>query len=483
MRVFFSSVAVAAALLFLLASCSKQAPKPGEPGYQRPNFLFIISDDQSWKHTSMSGYPYVSTPNIDELAKGGVWFPRAYAPAPTCTASRSAILTGKHIWQTGSGAVLKGRWEPMPTFQLELEKHGYHVGKTGKGWGPGHVDDWSRLPAGQPVSFYSDRKGLFGQEPPGPLAQSLVKFLYDKPEGKPFSFWIGAIDPHRPYTKSTKRDFSRNKPQDLLPGFLPALPVILEDFASYLDAIESFDRDLGEIVEQLDDAGELDNTIIVVTSDNGFPFSRGKAQNYDYGVRVPLAIYWKKFSEGDVVVENPVSLIDIAPTFLEAAGLPVPEEMQGSSLLDTLFLQPGSRYLQEREYVFTGFERHGDYIREGNLGYSRRAIHGKRYSLIRNNFHDRYPAGDPPRYIDGYGSLLREPDTKKHLEPYLSMVAAKRPRHELYDTVGDPDQLNNLSGNSKYLAVEEEMTELLDKELERTEDPVYLTGEDVFSGY
>src|SRR5690606_17969002 len=197
-------------IVVILVGCEKPDPKkPGESGYQRPNFLFIIADDQSWQHTSFAGYPYVKTPNFDKIARQGIYFENAYAAASSCTASRSSILTGQYPWRLKSAAVLGGEWpHEIKTYPQILAESGYHVGFTGKGWGPGRVNNLENRPDVKPYYFEVRKKYFWEASPPHPQATSLTFFLRQKPKDKPFAFWIGIREPHRPFEKG---DISRFK--------------------------------------------------------------------------------------------------------------------------------------------------------------------------------------------------------------------------------------------------------------------------------
>jgi len=472
-------------LLFTLLSACDQKPapkKPGEQGYQRPNFLFITSDDQSWIHTSFAGYPFVSTPNFDKIASQGVYFNNAFAAAPSCASSRTSILTGFYPWRTKSGAVLGGQWpEDIPSYQNILKENGYYVGYTGKGWGPGHINKRSFHPEGK-YYFSVLHKNYFWQpEPPHPLASSLSLFLTHRPKDQPFSFWIGSTDPHRPFAKGNIDRFKNAKPETFLPGFLPNTTPVQEDLAAYLEMIERFDKDLGEIIQALKANDAFDNTIIVVTSDNGMSFGRAKTQNYDYGLKIPLAIYWNEVTKGKQRVDDMVGLYDIAPTFLQAAEVPIPADMNGKSLVDILYSNRSGQVEADRTAIFTAVERHSFDARPQHVGYSSRAIHTKDYVLIHNNFPDRWPSGN--NFTEAEPQLLVDRSTGLHLEPYFSWATAKRPAEELYYLPSDPYELHNLVEQADLQPVHKALAEKLNSTLKQTEDPVFLTGKDVFSNY
>ncbi len=455
-------------LSLLLISCGGSLSKD-----LKPNFLFIMTDDQSWIHTSKAGYPLIATPNFDHLANEGLYFENAFVSAPSCTPSRSAVLTGQHFWRLESGAVLHGDYpDKEVTYQQLLAAAGYQTGYTGKGWGPGNIAPKSRDIAGKP---YLDKTKLVADHySPIDLSANLEDFLNDVND-KPFSFWIGAIDPHRPYDIAAKNRFSNEQSLSLIPDFLPPSSRVQTELSAYLDEIEHFDVDLGKILDVLDRTGKLENTLIVVTSDNGMPFSRAKTNNYNYGVQVPLAIYWSKQKQKSLDIPDFVSLTDIAPTFLDLANIAIPEAMTGQSLKPYLLNQQTLIKNQKRTRAFTGYERHASNSRgsEGNLTYPRRAIHTSKFVLIKNFLPDRWPSGDEPRFIEAYPHLLKDPQGIK-LEPYFSLATAKRPEFELYDLRTDPYQLTNLAYEASYGAILLDLEAQLMTELARTDDPIFI---------
>lgn len=468
------------ALLFMLLSACDSGNDIAAPD-TRPNFLFVISDDQSWVHTSKAGYDLVSTPNFDQIANEGLYFPNAFVSAPSCTPSRSAILAGQDFWRLQSAGLLWGEYPKiMLSYQDILRDAGYAVGFTGKGWGPGYIADRRVKPTGDE---YNDIKRgaseVLGQ---WDLTANFARFLDKKPSGAPFSFWVGSIEPHRPYDENVDNRYTEQNRATHIPPFLPATSSVENQLSSYLGEIEYFDTDLGALIKLLKDRGYFENTIIAVTSDNGMEFSRAKPTLYAYGVRVPLAIYWSKLGAPRTIDEF-VSLTDIAPTFLAAAGIDIPSVMTGRSLLP--LLEPGvaAPASENRDAAFVGYERHAGYIREGNLTYPSRAIYTPDYTYIRNYFPDRWPVGDPPDYVESIPWLLQDPSDGKFLEPYFSLIVSRRPAEELYDLREDPYQLTNVIGDPNYTVVLNGLRERLTEYLVQTRDPTELSGDDVFSQY
>lgn len=463
-------------LLAFLIGCSKEiASIEGT----RPNILLIMSDDQSWEHISASGYAAVDTPNIDRIAREGLYFERAYAPSPTCTAARSAIISGQHTWKLGSAALLHGKFSSeLISYQDLLANGGYEVAYTGKGWGPGVLEKrpTGLSPTGK--SFNAAKRNESKQLGGIDLVRNFELFLEQRDPNKPFSFWVGSVEPHRPYDMSVDNRFNSEESYGGIPDFLPKNATVGRYLSAYLNEVEVFDNDVGALYEVLKSKNLLENTVIVVTSDNGMPFSRAKTQNYEYGVRVPLLIRWPGIRAPGRRINDLISLTDLAPTFLDLAGLGEPSVMTGKSLGKILASDKSGQVDPQRRYAFTTFERHSLKIREGenNLGYPRRAIHSKNFAYIRNYYHERWPVGDPPRFLEAYPGLLTDPATKKRIEPLFSLHTQKRPAQELYDLSSDPFQLRNIAGDSKYSAIRKELSVALCAEQRRTQD--YILADD-----
>ncbi len=424
----------------------------------RPNILFAISDDQSFAHTGASGDPVVRTPNFDRIAGEGVRFSHAFCSSPSCTPSRGAILTGQDCYRLEEGVNL---WSSLPakfeTYPDLLEAAGYHVGYTRKGWGPGSLEAGGR-----------------SRNPAGPRYDSFRAFHQAMPDGAPFCFWFGSTDPHRGYMKGSGLA-SGLRPDDVpVPQFLPDEPEIRSDILDYYFEIERFDRELGEILALLEERDQLANTIVIVTSDNGMPFPRAKADLYDYGSRVPLAVRWPERFPAGRVVNDFANLVDVAPTILEAAGLEVPSDMTGRSLLDLLSSEKQGRVDSARDHVILARERHTPW-RAGRLGYPMRAIRTDQFLYIRNLEPDRWPAGDPPIFGEVDPSptkdLMRARKDAPGFERYYEAAFSKRPAEELYDLTRDASQMSNVATHDFYAKIKSFLTARLDQRLLTTADP------------
>ncbi len=449
---------------------------------ERPNILLAIGDDISWEHMGAYGSEFVDTPTFDNLAATGALFNNAYCSAPGCSPSRAALLTGKHIWEIEEAGTHAANFpKHLQVYPELLEAEGYVPGYTGKPWGPGRLTERDRNPAGPafnnrtmksvPASGISDKD----------YAANFADFLAQRPEGKPFVFWFGAHEAHRVFEQGSGYKNGIEADEVVVPGFLPSNELAREDVADYGLEIEWFDSHLGRMLEQLKAIGELENTIVVVTADNGMAFPRAKANNYEYGVHMPLIISWGEgISAKGRSIDDFVSLIDLAPTFLEAAGVDIPSEMSGRSLMPLLQSKSEGMIDPTRNYVLSGRERH-THAREGNLGYPIRALHTAKYNYIRNWHPERLPTGIEYKDVDGSPShslMLGDMDSE------LSQLAyGPRPAEELYDQVEDPYCLENLALNPEYKPILEQLGTRLEEALRKGGDPRILGYGDVFDSY
>lgn len=371
----------------------------------------------------------------------------------------------------------------MINFQGILKKVGYRVGATGKTWGPGYVAPEVYPPSGPRYNkiLRAVPEWIGAIDYPA----NFEEFLEQVPTGTPFSFWVGSVEPHRDYNPAPADRFEDESSRRYLPDTMPASSEVRLQFSAYLEEIEYFDQDVGRILAILEERNLLENTVVIVTSDNGMPFPRGKTNNYEYGVRVPLAILGGPLVNGGRVVDDFVSLQDIAPTLLELAGATIPKEITGSSLRYALVSDQSGVIDAERDASFTAFERHAGFIRGGeqNLTYPRRAIHTKKFVYIKNYYAERWPVGDPPRYGEAYKDLLFDNRSKKPIEPYFSRAVEKRAEEELFDIELDPYQLDNLADKPEYTQIKHALASRLQAELVATGDPLEILHRDIFQDF
>jgi arylsulfatase A-like enzyme len=489
----------------------------------RPNILFVFADD--WGRCA-SAYAkldgpgtfndVIRTPNFDRVASEGVIFRNAFVAAPSCTPSRSAVLSGRHFWATNTGSILLGAvWDDsIPSYPLLLRDAGYHIGKSHKVWSPGTPVD---APYGS-ANFAYEKNGSqfnqFSQDVTDQFAKGVSieaakqklydqvaanfgDFLKSRKVKQPFCYWFGPTNTHRQWVKGSGKALWNIDPDSLkgkLPKFLADVPEVREDFADYLGESQALDASLGVLLQKLEAAGELDKTMIVVTGDHGPPgFPHGKCNLYDFGCSVALAIRWGQAKPGRVI-DDLVGMIDIAPTFLEAAGLPIPERVSGRSLIPLLKSTDSGQIDANRDAAFFGRERHVDRARVDYKPYPQRAIRTHDYLYIINFAPHRWPLGDP--FGLGLGeppptaeeisrnTFVTHPDddagpAKAWLVQQRSTdwkwlyeaTYGKRPREELYDLRSDPDQMNNVASDPKYAEARTKLEARLLNELRSTGDP------------
>ena len=509
----------------LLGACQSGTPYEKD----RPNILIAISDDQSWLHTSFAGCKFVNTPGFDRIAGNGIYFSNCYAGSPGSAPSRSSLVTGRYHWQNEQSGQHASSWmkKHVPFADL-LADNGYYTGFTGKGVGPfqyarNETDSlWRKENAAGPAfNNYQYKKGDEGDERSARgiggnnYYENFRDFMNRRDAGKPFYFWYGASEPHRDYEKDSWKRNGKDLKMAEVPGFLPDNDEIRGDLLDYAVEIEWFDLHLVRMLDYLDSIGELNNTIVIVTGDNGMPFPRAKANCFEYGVHVPLAISYPEGFPGKRIVDDPVSFTDFAPTILEMTGAGADGMMPifGRSLVKILRSKKSGIVDETKKYVFAGRERHSS-SRYDNLGYPQRAIRSAQYLLIWNMKPELWPAGDPQRLkpgsetellplfgIDEAGkhnsdwaftdvdaapskSLIVENHSDEEISRFFNLAFAKRLEYELYDVINDPDCLINLSGNPEFLTVEQEMKDELIQELTRSEDP-RIVGQDteIFDTY
>ncbi len=433
---------------------------PTEEERKKPNILFLIADDWSYPHAGIYGDPVINTPTFDQIATEGALFHNAYCASPSCSPSRASILTGRYPHQNESAGNLWSVFpKKFPNWVTVLSENGYHTGKTRKGWGPGDFE-----------------AGGYEYNPAGKDYEDFDAFFAEKPLEKPFVFWFGSTDPHRDYEMNSGIQSGLSIDDVVVPGFLPNTLCTKNDMLDYYFEVERFDRECGEIIEKLRAAGELDNTIVVMTSDNGMPFPRAKANLYDYGTRMPLAIRYPERIQKGEVIRDFMNFVDFAPTFLEAAGLQKPENVTGKSLWPLIEKNADPR----RQRVFLERERHAN-VREGDLSYPMRAVRTKNYLYIRNFFPDRWPAGDPTVHqsVGQFGdvdnsiskSQIMIAENRENTPNLFQLTFGKRPAEELYNVVNDPFQLKNLATSDSYAEIKQDLAHQLDLWMKGTNDP------------
>ncbi len=463
---------------------------------ERPNILFAISDDQSFPHAGAYGTRWVITPAFDRVAEEGLLFYNGYTPNAKCSPSRSCIITGRNSWQ------LEDAMNHIPyfpakfkTFVEVLGEHGYFTGFTGKGWAPGDPG----MVDGKPRQLIGPVYNELRTEPPARFisnidyAANFEAFLEAKPEDEPFFFWYGGYEPHRAYEFQAGVNIGGKQLSDIdedeIFRFWPDNDTIRHDLLDYAFEIEHFDSHLEKMISMLEKEGMLENTIIVVTSDNGMPFPRIKGQAFKLSNHMPLAIMWPKgIKNPGRIINDFVSFTDFAPTFLATAGINQEssgmEPVEGRSLLPLFDDQPGAI---DRDFILIGKERH-DLGRPDDAGYPIRGIITHEYLYLVNHHPDRWPAGNPETgYMNCDGSptktwILNDRRIKGQSR-YWDLNFGKRPYEELYDIRKDADCIVNLAGEPSYQDTRKMLRDKMTSELEAQGDPRILGLEHIIDSY
>ncbi|HWC88555.1 MAG TPA: sulfatase [Pirellulales bacterium] len=406
----------------------------------RPNFIVFIADDLSWDDCGAYGRPQVGTPNIDRLARDGLRFDSAFLTCSSCSPSRASILTGRYPHNTGAEQL---HW-PLPAEQTmvsePLRSVGYWTAAAGK-WHLGKA-----------------AKGKFDLVAEG-RADQWLPALKKRPAGKPFFLWLASTDPHRPY-KPGATEPPHDPSKVVVPPYLPDVPETRQDLADYYDAISRLDRDMGEVLAELDHSGAAYNTFIVFLSDNGRPFPRCKTTVYDSGIKTPFIIRWPRQVRPDGISASLVSSIDIAPTMLELAGVAPSSKFQGVSLVpvlsDTTANVRSSIMAEHNWHDYTSYDR---------------AVRTDRFKYIRNGYLD-LPLTPPADAVSSptFQAMRRLQAEGKLTAAQQVCFQTPRPAEELYDVGRDPHELHNLAADPRNTSELAELRKLLDEWQQQTHD-------------
>jgi arylsulfatase A-like enzyme len=428
-----------------------------ETGADKLNILLVLSDDHSAPHVGCYGNPDVKTPNLDRFAAQGLRCDRAYVTCPQCVPSRASIFTGR-----SPVAIAMTRFSaPLPrdikTYPETLGAAGWYTGVAGRTY---HMDGAANSPVSRAVfakyklATFPDRldfvKTAGGNQ--ASLAQ-FREFLDRKPRDKPFFLQLCSNDPHRPLTTCgpEKHDPACIK----LPAHFPDTKLVREDFARYYDEIAHFDVFFGEVLAELDKRGLGDNTLVAFMGDNGCSQFRGKGTLYELGIHVPLLLRWPGQIKPGTSTRELISGEDLAPTFLEAAGLSVPPEMTGKSFVKLLRGEP----FEGRKYLFAERGAHGSGLPKFSSAFDLgRVVVSQTHKLIYNAtwqipYHPVDFAGD------SHWKELEQmhQDGKLNAQMERLYFSPRRPMFELFDLQADPSEFHNLAGRPEADAVEKEL--------------------------
>ncbi len=454
------------------------------PAAQRPNILFAIADD--WGvHAGAYGTKWVKTPAFDRVAREGLLFQQAYTPVAKCAPSRAIILTGRHAWQNQEAgnhmayfpATLKS-WPEVFTEQ------GWHMGITGKGWGPGIANNAE----GKPREITGKRFNSRTAKPPtthisnNDYAANFVDFLNAAPKDTPWCFWYGSTEPHRSYDYGSGVSKGGKQLTDIdhVPAYWPDDEIVRHDMLDYAYEIEHVDLHLGRMLAELEKRGQLDNTLVIVTSDHGMPFPRGKGYAYIDSNHIPLAIRWPAgIQHPGRVIDDFVNFTDLAPTLLDYAGLTAEkvgmQPITGKSWRPILESSHAGRIVPERDHTLIGKER-TDVGRPHDWGYPIRGIVTAGHLYLRNYEPTRWPAGNPETgYTDTDASptktLILKRGRENRADRFWQLNFGLRTADELYDRKADPDCAVNLANDPAHHSTVALQRQRMEAELRLQEDP------------
>jgi N-sulfoglucosamine sulfohydrolase len=379
----------------------------------------------------------------------------------SCSPSRTSIITGKYPHNTDAEQL---HW-PLPeghrTFVEQLKLAGYWTGLAGKyHLGDAVRNDFDAIMEVGTAGFQVGPDGKVRKaEGDGSGCESWVKLLQSRDKEKPFFMWLAAVDPHRPYYEGII-DNPHNPEEVIVPPYFPDTDSVRKDLGLYYDEISRMDKYVGDVMDELDKQNLTENTVILFISDNGRPFPRDKTTLYEGGIKTPWIVKWPGKVIAGTVNDGLVSSVDIAPTFMGLAGLDPIQEFEGLDFSPML----GKEKTEIREDIYAEDHWHDyeDYTR---------AIRTSQYKYIKNFYPDltNTPSADAFRSLT-YQSMLDLKSKDELNSAQLRCFEVPRADEELYDIVTDPNELNNLAGNSEHEEALEEMRKRLAKRRDSTDD-------------
>jgi N-sulfoglucosamine sulfohydrolase len=425
----------------------------------KPNVLLILSDDHSYPHVGCYGDKDIMTPNLDKFAAEGMRFDRAYVTCPQCVPSRASIFTGR-----SPVAIAMSRFSaPLPreikTYPEALRAAGWFTGVAGRTY---HMDgavtgmppETQTVFAEHKLVTFPDRLDYVkvGSGSEAQFAQ-FREFLDLKPAAQPFFLQLCSNDPHRPL--NTQGPVKHDPAKIKLPEHYPDTQLVRDFVVVARKILAHFDVLFGEVMAELEKRGLAANTIVAFMGDNGASQFRGKGTLYEFGIRVPLLVRWPgKVKAGSASTEL-ISGEDLAPTLLEAVGLPVPLEMTGKSFVKLL----RGELFAGRRFVFAERGAHGTNLPGNSADFDLgRVVVSKTHKLIYNALGE-LPYWPVDFARDAFWQELVQRHQARTLEAKFEQLyfAAPRPMFELYDLEKDPNEFNNLAGNKDAAAIEREL--------------------------
>lgn len=416
------------------------------------NVLLLTLDDMNYNsHDFLAQGRETLTPHMDALREDALCFAQSHVTIAVCQPSRSVLLTGRYPHQNGARgfeAIAPG----VETLSSILHRQGYLTAIIGKEThlAPREAYDWDHY-----IRTLDEENG-FGRDPAAYYRHTRQVLADAARQGKPFFLMANSHDPHRPFAGSEdeRKAFGRNLPASrvfredevLVPGFLPDLPEIRTETAQYLTSVHRGDETVGEVLRAVKEAGQYDNTILMVLSDNGMAVPFAKANCYLNSTKSPYLLRWPGHT-GKRRTQALVSGIDYMPTILDMLGLPCPPEVDGRSMVHLFQENSDDQY----DDIFTFFFKTAkNQVTKRELHFPMRCVQDKRFAYIYNS----WPDGESMFTAESMAGLTYNAMEAAAAEN--EEIAARvrfyryRVREELYDTVADPDALHNLADDPAH---------------------------------
>ena len=393
----------------------------------KPNMVFIIADDCTFRDIGCYG-GQAKTPNIDKLAKQGMRFTRCFQAAPMCSPTRHNIYTGLYPVKSGAWPNHTRAYPHVKSIVHHLKPLGYRVTQTGKT----HINPREVFPF---ENFGGGKK----KNPDMKYINRL--FAETAKSGKPFCLFACSNEPHSPWNKGDASAYPPDKVK--LPPYIVDTPRMRSDFSNYLAEITYYDSQVGEIVELLGKHGLSENTLLMVVSEqgNGFPFAKWTC--YDHGLQSAMIVRWPNKVKAGSVTDAMVEYVDVASTFIDAAGGQPVAPVDGRSFLPVLRGKADTH----KEHVFGIMTTRG--IINGTDAYAIRSVRDTRYKLILNLNH-KSKFTNACTKSPAFQSMVAKAAAGDTTAKRLVHAYQHRPAVELFDMEKDPLEMSNLSGNADY---------------------------------
>jgi len=429
----------------------------------RYNVLLFTADDMHAESMQTYGSKTDQTPQLDRFAKSGMVFDRAHVNAAICAPSRAVIATGLYSHNSGAMGFMPAR-PGTPNIVTILQKAGYLAGILGK------VGHSTPVPGTKWDDSFDQNELGNGRSPKIYAERSKVFFERCKKEGKPFYFMVNSHDPHRPYCnpqkllKNAEMPSKTYKPEEVeVPGFVPDLPGVREELATYQNSTRRLDDTFGKVMQALEESGFASNTLVVFLSDNGIAIPFAKCNAWFHSTHTPMLCRLPGVVKAGTRDDTHfVSGVDLMPTFLELTGVKGPAKQDGRSILPLL----KGESQKGREFVFTQIDK-----KAGNDAVPMRCVQNARFGYIYNPFSDGkhwYRNNNEGKTMAAMNAAAKtDPAIAKRVELFRFRVP-----EEFYDLEKDPNCLKNLIDDPEHKTAILEMRKKLEGWMTATGDPM-----------